>query len=378
MEVPVDPYDFPPCMDHVALLQTIRGVIVKTDNGQLRIAIPADMTIDKAFEEIRKVQEGAARHYVDGGIFREPADYTEFAYNLHVFLHIHAEIGLISLAAAYAAHFGHPFPIYKFLPAGTDLCEGLSYFCVATVNTERGTETTVSPKLPYETTYRDIFALLDRNPPPVGRLAECEDEPDAKRRRIMADVDDDVLDSTIRAVYALLKDLAESVTRDEHVDQLDDVDVPIRDLETEFETRWKIKFDSEVFGVSSMLQFLKKFPKVFCVINNGIEMVVRPQPAPIFELPDEGGFGPTALLSVSPFTLGAATRLAGLCVNIVAENAAQNTELEERYVSYDQVQQLIDVFVDGKASNDVRAVDALQDVIRPDPDKIPAPPAKVN
>eukprot|EP00397_Hematodinium_sp_SG-2012_P056292 GEMP01069326.1.p1 GENE.GEMP01069326.1~~GEMP01069326.1.p1 ORF type:complete len:389 (-),score=101.13 GEMP01069326.1:55-1221(-) len=380
MEVPVDLLDFPPCMDHVALLSKIEGVTVETENGPLRLVLPAYMEISEAHEEIRKVQEQATKDYLEGGEFRAPSNYTEFAYNLHVLLHVHAEIGVLSLSTEYAVHFGHQFPVDQFLPPRTSLSGGLGFFGVAIIKTEEGKESICLPKLPAETTYREICDILANNPPPpTDRPLEqddhdlYDDEPDFKRRRVMADVDEDILESTLKAVHALLLDLSES---DENRG-VDDVDVPIRGLDEEFETRWKVRFDPQAFGVSSILQFLKKFPKVFSVLNNGVEMVVRPQPAPIFDVPEEGGVstGPSSFLTLRPFTLGAATRLAGICVNLVAESAAENTEFEDKFASYEQVQQLIDVFMEGKsATEEISAVASLQDVTKPDPDKVTAAP----
>ena len=48
-----------------------------------------------------KIQESAQKEYLAGGKFRKPETHEEFAYNLHVLLHAHGELGLVGLEQAY-------------------------------------------------------------------------------------------------------------------------------------------------------------------------------------------------------------------------------------------------------------------------------------
>jgi len=370
-EIVVDESDFPPCIDIIPLLKTIRGVTVEDKKGPLRLVVTGRTNRSSAVEELKRVQAQAVTQIRHGGALRAPSEFAELAYFLHVLLHVHPEIALQNLATVYTNHYGHQFPISKFVSSRTSLAPALTSFGVVMISASAG-RSTVSAKLPIHTTYREILDLLRKNPPPGQEKVE----PAPKRRRMMGNIEDDVVDSTLRSLHSLLIDLSEG---DEST-KIDNVDIPIRDLEEEFELRWKVKFDPLVFGVSSTLHFLKKFPKVFNVINNGLEMVVRPVANPSFEIPLEGsvGSGTSSFLTVRPFTFGAATRLAALCVNAVAESAATNTEFEEKYASYDQVEELIDILVEGKPANDICAVTALQDVIRPDPDRVAAPRTRLH
>jgi len=373
MGIPINPLDFPPCMDLDALLAKIEGTTYDRSSGMLEIDDPGETEEATVRDALGKIQVLSVNEYFTGGNFRIPSTVEELAYNIHVLLNVCGEIGVLSLGKRYASHFGHPLPIDNFLPPNTSLSDGLEMLDVVSVLREEDEETQISAKYVRDHKFSSLIERFAAHPPPIKRaLASVENPmaPAPKRRKVADEVSEEVLESTLRAMHGLITDLSGE----------NEVEIPVRCIEDRFETRWKVRFEPLAFSASSMLQFLKKFPKVFSVRNDGVEMVVRAQHAPQFTAQTDADAlaDPQAPSVTRPFTLGAASRLAGLCVNIAAESAPANADFDEKYASYDHVQQLIDIYVEGKhAIEDTSATEVTKDVSKPDPDKITIQSSKV-
>jgi len=371
MEIPVNPHDFPPCMDLTLLLSKIEGT---SYNSHARTLEFDSDEVDESTvrDALGKIQVLSVNEYFIGGNFRIPLTVEEFAYNIHVLLNVTGQIGVLSLGKKYANHFGHPMPIDDFLPPNTGLSDGLEMLDVVTVLREDDEETLVSAKYVHDHRFGTLVERFAAHPPAIkralaaARRTTLDDSgaPGGKRRKVADEVSEEVLESTLRAMHGLLTDLSGE----------NEIEIPVRCVEDRFETRWKIRFEPLSFNASSVLQFLKKFPKVFTVRNDGVEMVVKPRHGPEFSAQTDANAQQdpnAASLTLRPFTLGAANRLAGLCVNIAAESAPANADFDEKYASYDHVQHLIDIYVEGKhAIEDTTAIEVTRDVAKPDPDKI--------
>jgi len=358
-QIIVDMLDFPPCMDLANRLNDIQGARWDPLSMPQRMILDEDTDSNEIQEKLVMAQKLSIMDYSTPGIYRCPAALEEFAYNLHILLNVTGVMGISNLEKRYNEHFGHNIPFDDFLPPNTSVSEGLEMVDIVIVNMKPGEEATIQAKYPQERTFRMLVEQFYRDPPPLKFSLQDGQAPPSKKRKIAHQVGQEQIEGALKTLHATL---IECVGDEDY-----DIEVPLRVLQNRYETKWKIRFDSEVFGSSSFLQFLRKFPKVFQVQNDGIEMTARALSNPDFSSP------PETVPQTKPgraFVLGAAHRLVGLCVNNAAEMVPQNADFDEKYASYECVQKLIDIYIEGKDAIETSAAEVTNDVAKPDPDKI--------
>jgi hypothetical protein len=107
----------------------------------------------------------------------------------------------------------------------------------------------------------DAFLKLHRSVP----------DQHAKRRRVEANTDPAMLASSLRAIYACLKEACSN-----------GLPLPAREIEGEFQKYWKIPLTLSFYGDVTPSSFVNQFPAIFDVQYDGIQSVVLPKANPQF------------------------------------------------------------------------------------------------
>jgi hypothetical protein len=103
--------------------------------------------------------------------------------------------------------------------------------------------------------------------------------PPSKKRRSKKGFDASCVAQLIGSLHDCLRRmLGEAASSEAQIQE-----VPILELEAEFERHWCLRFDSRALGEASTAAFLDRFPDVFKVRSNGVYLVVSPVSEPDFE-----------------------------------------------------------------------------------------------
>jgi len=179
-------------------------------------------------------------------------------------------------------------------------------------------------------------------PPPEGYA----DGRPAKKRRLKG-LDTQHLTQLLTGLHQCLDSLLELLpaAKSEKEDEpAKPREVPLQHLEEEFERHWHLRFDAKAVGELNTTDFLKRFPEVFRVRNNGFQIMVSPAEDPNFEDAAEVGMerAETQSEPAPDFTTSCAEQVISLLVNLVAEERKSGgAPLNFQYTSYEVVQDLL-------------------------------------
>eukprot|EP00932_Pfiesteria_piscicida_P006192 SRR837773.16118.p2 GENE.SRR837773.16118~~SRR837773.16118.p2 ORF type:complete len:362 (-),score=95.28 SRR837773.16118:12-1037(-) len=205
--------------------------------------------------------------------------------------------------------------------------------------------------------------LASLPPPPMALdTAHQVQAPAAKRRRLKG-VDTPSLARLLSGLHSCLQRMLGKggIVKE----------VPVHELEDEFELHWRLRFNARAVGEPNTAAFLRRFPQVFKVRNNGVHIVVAPATSPDFTASARSGLerGAESKDSSSQsgsFVLGVGEQVAALTANLVAEERkAANAPLPFQFASYEVVHDLFARLRDGGSREEMQ--DLLAVLLDPKP-----------
>jgi hypothetical protein len=222
---------------------------------------------EKALNEIREFCDAFRQEVIDdfmvGGkrSFEPPTTLEEFLYFCCTLCHANRDIQLQEMPLKYLKHYNHNFNPDQFLTMPPTGLRGLFKDFPHLFAIEKlGAATRMKCVAPKNSPF-DAFLKLHRSVP----------DQHAKRRRVEANTDPAMLASSLRAIYACLKEACSN-----------GLPLPAREIEGEFQKHWKIPLTLSFYGDVTPTSFVNQFPEIFDVQYDGIQTVVLPKSNPKF------------------------------------------------------------------------------------------------
>jgi hypothetical protein len=234
---------------------------------------------EEALNEIRKFCDAFRQEVIDdfmvGGrrSFDPPTTLEEFLYFCCTLCHANRDIQLQEMPHKYMKHFNHAFNPDQFFTMPPTGLRGLFKDFPHLFAVEKlGASTRMKCVAPKNSPF-DAFLKLHKSVP----------DQHAKRRRVEANTDPVMLASSLRAIYACLKEACST-----------GLPLPAREIEGEFQKYWKIPLTLSFYGDVTPSSFVNQFPAIFDVQYDGIQSVVLPKPNPQFPDAEDDDYDPMA------------------------------------------------------------------------------------
>jgi len=137
-------------------------------------------------------------------------------------------------------------------------------------------------------------------------------EPPAKKRKIKGALEVPQLSKLLQGMHAALQHLTSPPNKPE---------TSVNGLQNQLKRYWKTNFDAKAMGDTSMVGFLRRFPGVFSVKSNGLELVVSAMEAPDFNQEAENGLEPSRGLPeyACKFSSGVSEHVLAFMANLISE-----------------------------------------------------------
>lgn len=145
-------------------------------------------------------------------------------------------------------------------------------------------------------------------------------------------------------------------------------EAPLSRLEEEFKRHWRVSFDARAMGEANTAAFLRRFPDIFKVRSNGVQLMVSPVESPQFEAAAEAGMerGEVSQALNVPhgghFAASFGEQLAAMMANLVAEERKLGgAPLNYQYAAHEVVTDLLGKLRDGDSDEESELLDSLLD-----------------
>eukprot|EP00747_Dinoflagellata_sp_TGD_P072270 gnl/TRDRNA2_/TRDRNA2_157408_c4_seq6.p1 gnl/TRDRNA2_/TRDRNA2_157408_c4~~gnl/TRDRNA2_/TRDRNA2_157408_c4_seq6.p1 ORF type:complete len:408 (-),score=72.39 gnl/TRDRNA2_/TRDRNA2_157408_c4_seq6:54-1196(-) len=220
----------------------------------------------------------------------------------------------------------------------------------------------------------DLAMLGDNHGgPPEAKAPEAEEPKKPPKKRKLKGLDASALAKLISGIHQTLRRLAEAPSSDKPNGV---GEAPVSALESEFAKYWGLNFDVQAMGEPSTASFLSRFPEVFRLRSNGVQMMVAPIDAPNFEQAAESGMDRAVEVRDSglstEYAVSFGEQIMALLVNLVAEERKLGgAPLNYQFANYAIVQECSAGLRDGQSKEDLSKL--IGDLMDPKP-HIPEPP----
>lgn len=223
-----------------------KGTLVKPfETPHILVECDTIDTLRKIDQTVRTWIQDANQRYREGGVFLQPETIEGLLFNLHIVLHKHPLMRVGDLELNYRKHFGHPLEWLRF--AKIDDIQP---------NLEKYPHIVEVSQIPGETgmVVKSVLSLMANHAHvwQTHRTAK-ERKKEAKRKRDTSTPSKHTLINVKMSIHKMLKQVA-AVNP-----------MPASMLEKEFRDFWHIPIDARALGDTSMLSFVRKYPRVFNV-----------------------------------------------------------------------------------------------------------------